>query len=159
MQEKTLGSSQNCHKVWRIVMDSCQSFCCSASELPYYVWENFPPFEDLWDFQQRKWTFLMLSFPPPVQLGTNMWLRLGQADTCAKTLNWEQITQINRLQKTPLWHCKQEYQGLVSIDSGAKVARAAPNPQSQGKQSRPQRGDCSSTTSVDMLWSVISVLG
>lgn len=39
--------------------------------------------------------------------------------------------------KHHFWHCKQLYQGLVSVDSGA---RSAPSTQNQGKQSWLQLG-------------------
>ena len=82
----------------------------SASELPHFVWENFPLFEDLWDSQPRKRTFLMFSFPPPVPLGAGIWLRLRQADTCANMLNWKQMTWRNTDPlKRLFWHCNQPY--------------------------------------------------
>lgn len=81
--ERMLGSSQNCHKDWRITVDNCHSLGCSVSELPL---GNFSPFEALWVSLHRRWTFQILSFPHPMQLGACMWLRLGQAGPHAKNI-------------------------------------------------------------------------
>lgn len=127
--ERMLGSSQNCHKDWRITVDNCHSLGCSVSELPL---GNFSPFEALWVSLHRRWTFQILSFPHPMQLGACMWLRLGQAGPHAKNIklraNDTKKHRPQKKKKNHFWYCEQPYQGPASTDSGAKGARAVPSP-------------------------------
>lgn len=155
--ERMLGSSQNCHKDWRITVDNCHSLGCSVSELPL---GNFSPFEALWVSLHRRWTFQILSFPHPMQLGACMWLRLGQAGPHAKNIK---LRANDTKKHRPHKKKKKITSGTVSSHIKAQLPQTVvpkepgqfPVPGSRRRQRRLQCGNHSNTTSKDLLQSVI----